>query len=66
MINLVDWAERGRIPDALLRVGMRRLLVKRLVQDQVNATPAGKAQRMRTTSIMKCQRPCFRACWARV
>ena len=43
MINLVDWAERGRIPDALLRVGMRRLLVKRLVQDQVNATPAGKA-----------------------
>ena len=43
MINLVDWAERGRIPDVLLRVGMRRLLVKRLVQDQVNATPAGKA-----------------------
>lgn len=43
MINLVDWAERGWIPDAWLRLGMRRLLVKRLVQDQVNATTAGKA-----------------------
>jgi len=43
MINLVDLAERGWIPDALLRVGMRRLLVKRLAQDRVNATPEGKA-----------------------
>jgi len=43
MINLVDLAERGWIPDPWLRFGMRRLLVKRLAQDQVNATAAGKA-----------------------
>ena len=43
MTNLVDWAERGWITDGLLRIGMRRLLLKRLKQDRVNATAAGKA-----------------------
>ena len=42
MIKLVDLAERGWIPDRLLRVGMRRLLIKRLQQDQSNATESGK------------------------
>ena len=43
MTNLVDCAERGWITDGLLRIGMRRLLLKRLKQDRVNATAAGKA-----------------------
>ena len=42
MIKLVDLAERGWIPDSLLRIGMRRLLIKRLQQDRSNATESGK------------------------
>ena len=44
MISLIEAAERGWIPDGLIRVGMRRLLKKRLVQDRANATPEGKAR----------------------
>jgi len=29
-MNLIDWAERGLIPDSLIRVGIRRLLAARL------------------------------------
>jgi cyclopropane-fatty-acyl-phospholipid synthase len=36
--RLIDWTERGLVPDALLRVGIRRLLKKRLKQvDNGNA-----------------------------
>ena len=44
MSKLIDAAEKGWIPDGLLRIAMRRLLKKRLVQDRVNATKAGKAR----------------------
>ena len=43
MISLVDWAEKGRIPDALVRLGIKRLLLKRLKQDAAQALEPGKS-----------------------
>ena len=40
--QLIDWAERGLIPDALIRIAIRRLLRRRLRQDRLNSTEAGK------------------------
>ena len=40
--QLIDWAERGLIPDALIRIAIRRLLRQRLRQDRLNSTEAGK------------------------
>ncbi|WP_438395056.1 SAM-dependent methyltransferase [Caballeronia sp. DA-9] len=33
---LIDWCERGRIPDALVRLGMRRLMRQRLRDEGIN------------------------------
>lgn len=35
--RLIDWAERGYLPDALLRLGMRRLLAGRLRAERARA-----------------------------
>jgi len=40
--QLIDWSERGLIPDALIRIAIRRLLRQRLRQDRLNSTEAGK------------------------
>lgn len=42
-MNLVDLAERGRIPDVLVRMGIKRLLLKRLKQDAAQASEPGKS-----------------------
>lgn len=42
MPALIEAAERGWIPDALIRMAIRRLLRQRLKQDRLNATEAGK------------------------
>lgn len=34
MISLIDLAERALLPDSLIRLGMRRLLAGRLVEEQ--------------------------------
>ena len=33
-MNLTDWAERGLIPDSVIRIGIRRLLAARLRQER--------------------------------
>lgn len=42
----IDLAERGYVPDVIVRLFMRRLLRKRLAQDKIRSTPAGKAELM--------------------
>ena len=45
MMNFViDWAERGRVPDSLLRMGVRRLLKKRLADEDLGSVAANRAQ----------------------
>jgi cyclopropane-fatty-acyl-phospholipid synthase len=43
-MNIIDLAERGRLPDFLVRFGIRRLLQKRLV-DEFSADPEAAAER---------------------
>lgn len=45
MINkLIDWTERGYVPDSLLRIGIRRLLKKRLAQADAGSPEANSSQ----------------------
>ena len=45
MINkLIDWTERGYVPDSLLRIGIRRLLKKRLAQADAGTPEANSSQ----------------------
>ena len=37
-------AEQGYVPDAIVRLAIRRLLKKRLLQDRARRTPEGKAE----------------------
>lgn len=41
---VIDWAERGLIPDVLLRAGVRRLLRKRIVNEDLGSAAANRAQ----------------------
>ncbi len=40
--KLIDWAERGRLPDAVLRMGIRRLLKNRLKQVDLGSPEANQ------------------------
>ena len=40
----IDLAERGYVPDGVVRLSIRRLLRKRLAQDGVRRTPQGKSE----------------------
>tara|TARA_B110000495_G_C23030403_1_gene613485 strand:+ start:33 stop:1079 length:1047 start_codon:yes stop_codon:yes gene_type:complete len=45
MINkFIDWTERGYVPDSLLRMGIRRLLKKRLAQADAGSPSANASQ----------------------
>ncbi len=45
MINqFIDWTERGYVPDSLLRMGIRRLLKKRLAQADAGSPEANSSQ----------------------
>lgn len=45
MINkFIDWTERGYVPDGLLRIGIRRLLKKRLAQADAGSSEANLSQ----------------------
>jgi cyclopropane-fatty-acyl-phospholipid synthase len=41
-MSLIDWAERGTIPDWLIRVGIRRLLKQRLRQEDARDVHSGR------------------------
>ena len=40
----IDLAERGYVPDVIVRLFMRRLLKKRLAQDRIRSTENGKSE----------------------
>lgn len=42
-MSLIEWAERGRLPDALIRIGIRRLLRQRLADEHI-ADPEAAAE----------------------
>ena len=43
-MNVIDWCERGYVPDALARIGMRQLMKRRLV-DEANQEGEIRSQR---------------------
>ena len=45
---LIDWAERGWVPDPLLRVGIRNLLKKRLAKEDLGI---GRCQFEKSPSV---------------
>lgn len=54
MTAVIDWAEKGVIPDALLRWGMRRLAAKRLKEeDRGGPAPQAEALRALVESLRK-------------
>ncbi|MCC5870088.1 MAG: class I SAM-dependent methyltransferase [Gammaproteobacteria bacterium] len=44
MSMIIDWAERGLIPDPLLRLGMRRLMAARLASESLDSVEAQHQQ----------------------
>ncbi|CAH2806490.1 MAG: hypothetical protein CBARDCOR_6340 [uncultured Caballeronia sp.] len=49
---LIDWCERGRLPDSLVRLGMRRLIKQRLRDE--GSTTAKRARSASTVWSMNC------------
>jgi cyclopropane-fatty-acyl-phospholipid synthase len=45
--SVIDWAERGLLPDALVRLGIRRMLDER-VQEQTRGDPEARLQAQRS------------------
>jgi cyclopropane-fatty-acyl-phospholipid synthase len=51
-MSLIDWCERGYIPDALTRLGIRRLCAQRLREEHIDSTQAAHERtRMRLAEL---------------
>ena len=51
-MNMIDWCERGYIPDALTRVGIRRLCAQRLREERIDSAQAAyERTRMRLAEL---------------
>ena len=53
MDMLLDWAERGKLPDAAIRMGIRRLLRSRLRQEDRGDAEANLARKMEFVESMR-------------